>query len=156
MGNNNERNGGLAAARATLDGIAAAYVAYSWLTNDNRESKDLAAEARSLLRELSWNGEDFEDFAEKIEEQCREQPLSVQIRGGWYKPGDESEPEEYEILLATGGPAVRITGNLGSYNKPADADIQGQDWFTPWESIETTSADDDALLWFASLFYYGE
>jgi hypothetical protein len=139
-----------------MDGIAAAYGAYSWLTNDNREGNDLTPGARSLLRELGWNGEDFEDFAEKAEQQCREQPLSVSIRDGWYHPGSESEPEEYEILLATGGPAVRVTGNLGRWNEPTDAVIQGQDWFAPWKSIETTSDDDYALMWFVSLFYYGD
>ena len=152
----NNRNGGLVAARATMDGIAAAYAAYSWLTNDNREGNDLTRDARSLLREMNWDGEDFDRFAEKVEEQCREQPLSVSIRDGWYAPGDHPEPEEYEILLATGGPAVRITGNLGRWNEPCLAEIQGQDWFTPWESIETTSEDDEALRWFASLFYYGD
>jgi hypothetical protein len=156
MGNNNERNGGLASARAKLGGIAAAYVAHSWLTNDSRGGNDLTADAQSLLRELGWDGEDFEGFAEEIERRCCEEPLSVQIRGGWYDPGAEAEPEEYSILMTTGGPAVRITGKLGRYGEPADAEIAGQDWFTPWESIETSSEDDEALRWFASLFYYGE
>jgi hypothetical protein len=39
---------------------------------------------------------------------------------------------EYRILLCTGGPAVQITGNLSSYNEPAAATLQHQDWFLPW------------------------
>ena len=38
-------------------------------------------------------------------------PLSVQVRSGWCSPGSgPGSPEEYEILLATGGPAARIIG----------------------------------------------
>jgi hypothetical protein len=156
MSNHTERNGGLAAARTTLDGITAAYVAHSWLMNDARMGNDLTPAARSLLRELSRNGEDFDDIAEVIEERCREQSLSVTIRDGWRNPGEASEPMEFCILLTTGGPAVRIVGGLGRYNEPESPDLQGQDWFTSWESIETTSEEDEALSWFCSLFYYGE
>jgi len=86
-----------------------------------------------------------------------EDPLSVQLRSGWYSPGEESGAEEYEILLCTGGPACRITGDLGNFSQPDRARIEYQDWFTPWiELVDITSEEREALLTYARVFYYGE
>jgi|TARA_Y100000310_G_scaffold290034_1_gene316891 hypothetical protein len=93
-------------------------------------------------------------LTDNILERCHEMPLTVQVRSGWYSPGGESEAVEYEILLGTGGPAVRIIGDLDAHGHPHDAELQGQDWFTPWE--RTPGQDQDALLTFASMFYFGE
>ncbi len=94
-----------------------------------------------------------EDARRAIEED----PLSVQVRSGWYSPGEKAEAEEYEILLCTGGPACRIIGDLGAYNQPETAQLEYQDWFTPWERYHI--ADDEqekALLTYAQQFYFGE
>jgi len=83
-------------------------------------------------------------------------PISVQVRSGWYTPGAGSPaPAEYRILLITGGPAVQITGTLGRWGEPKTAKIQYQDWFAPWEELETSAEDEEALLTFARQFYYG-
>ena len=93
-------------------------------------------------------------WADAAEERAREMPLSVLVRAcDWVAPGEELKPDEYEILLATGGPAVRILGRLNEYGKPETAELQGQDWFTPWQ--RTPGQDADALLDFARLFYFG-
>lgn len=45
-----------------------------------------------------------------------EDPLSVEVRGDWHVPGGEgAKPSEFMILLCTGGPAVRIRGELDRY-----------------------------------------
>ena len=52
---------------------------------------------------------------------------------------------------------MQVTGQAGhaSTNRP-DAVVEVQDWFKPWTDITTTTPEEDAaLLWFASLFYYG-
>jgi len=83
-----------------------------------------------------------------------EDALDVQVRSDWGKPGD-LEPGEYMILLCTGGPAVRIIGQLDSCY-PASAQIEYQDWGTPWTALPTSSAEEADLLTYASQFYYGE
>lgn len=102
--------------------------------------------------ELSFGDYHDPDLArEAIEEDA----LSVEVRSGWYTPGGDSEPEEYMILLATGGPALRIIGELGEYGSVRTARLEMQDWFTPWQEYIGDSEDLDALLTYASVFYFG-
>lgn len=92
-----------------------------------------------------------------------ESPLSVDVRSGWYNPCDANpEPVEYQILLTTGGPALRITGRLGAHDEPETADLEYQDWGTPWTRyhpaygeplFDTHNAD---VLIFAQQFYFRE
>jgi hypothetical protein len=102
------------------------------------------------------------DGDETSEEDCRtrieESPLSVLVRSGWYSPGSEREaPEEFEILLSTGGPALRILGELDEHGQPTRCWLQCQDWGTPWTECRFVSSDDDAiLLRWASCFYFGD
>lgn len=100
--------------------------------------------------------------ADDARQRIHEDALSVQVRSGWHSPGESADPEEYEILLCTGGPAVRIRGDLNSYNEPETAELEYQDWFTPWTALEdaprtmTPSDMREALLTYARCFYYGE
>lgn len=100
------------------------------------------------------------DADEKAREAIDEAPLSLQVRGGWYSPGARvivGAPEEFEILLSTGGPALRIIGEFGQYNEPESARLQWQDWGTPWtDYVDTSEEDDGALMTFAGAFYWGE
>lgn len=96
------------------------------------------------------NYHDEDDARERIQEDA----LSVEVRSGWHSPGEQSEDEEYNILLCTGGPAVRIIGELNEHGEPTSARLQYQDWFTPWEEYVTTGADHAALIEFAG-FYLG-
>lgn len=83
-------------------------------------------------------------------------PLSVEVRTDWHTPGEDTKPTEYRILLATGGPAVQIIGTLNQWGEPETAKLQFQDWFTPWEDLETTSEEEEALITYARQFYFGE
>ena len=85
-----------------------------------------------------------------------EDALDVNVRTGWYVPGNPPEPEEYLILLCTGGPAVRIRGELNEFKQPLTAILEHQDWFTPWTEYELTSGEQDTLRRYAHCFYYGE
>jgi hypothetical protein len=86
-----------------------------------------------------------------------ESVLSVLVRDGWREPGGEIGPngdaEEYEILLSTGGPALRIWGKLDQYSEPESAELQMQDWFLPWTRFPAAEA---TLLQFARCFYFGD
>lgn len=97
--------------------------------------------------------------SEEARQSIQEGPLSVEVRGGWHTPGsqDDSGAYEYVILLGTGGPAVRIYGAIGQHNEPDNAELQYQDWFTPWEPLFIENADDrDALLTYAQQFYFSD
>jgi len=89
-------------------------------------------------------------WAQCLYERMQEMPLSVLMRGGWHAPGEKPADSEYEILLCTGGPAVRITGDLCSYGEPNTATLECQDWGTPW--TRAREQDELALLDFARLF----
>ena len=95
---------------------------------------------------------------DEIQEQVQEWPLSVDVRCTiWQSPGTEDwEPNQFQILLGTGGPAMRITGDIGPHGEPCNPLMQVQDWFKPWTTCNTTDEQDEALMWFCSEFYFGE
>jgi len=84
----------------------------------------------------------------------QEDPLSVEVRSGWVSPGRDMEPEEYMLLLCTGGPAVRITGSLNDFFEPDTAKIEYQDWFTPWIEMVISNEDEAVLLEYCQTFYF--
>lgn len=92
---------------------------------------------------------------EEARQAINEDPLSVQVRSGWANSPEEMEAEEFEILLCTGGPACRIIGEL-DHGEPDNANLEYQDWFTPWQRYcATTTEEDEALLTYARQFYFG-
>jgi len=118
-----------------------------------------AAHIERLIRlrdRLNEGASCHDDWAEAIQQQIDEMPLSILVRSDWHEPGIPSdEGGEYGILLCTGGPAVRITGPLDGYEEPADAFLQCQDWGTPWESVTLDHDTQLALKKFARSFYFG-
>ncbi|KRR21694.1 hypothetical protein [Bradyrhizobium retamae] len=93
-------------------------------------------------------------------ERINEDALSVEVRSGWYSPGnkEDSSPAEYTILLCTGGPAVRIRGELSDYCEPESAFIEYQDWFTGWTRWTPGNSQnvESILLAYSAVFYFGE
>lgn len=118
---------------------------------------------RELMARLDAANEKSDDSFEPISEEIAQYPLSVQIRSDWHDPGADSDPGEYEILLTTGGPALRIAGDLDRH-EPTNARMEWQDWGTPWTELHGAdmpdalkpSEWDDVILRFARHFYYGE
>lgn len=86
------------------------------------------------------------------EDEARER---IQIRSGWQPIGETLEAEEFTILLCTGGPAVRIVGELDQYKQPCRAWIEYQDCFTPWRELVDNVSHSD-LLTYCQQFYFGE
>lgn len=98
--------------------------------------------------------EEYHD-EDRIQTTFSEDPLSVQVRSGWQSPGEELEAEDFEILLCTGGPAVRIVGELNRNQEPDRARIEYQDWGTPWiEYFGASSEERAAILTYAQQFFY--
>lgn len=84
-----------------------------------------------------------------------EDPLCVEVRSGWHAIGENGEDEEYRILLCTGGPAVRIIGELES-GEPTTARIEYQDWGTGWTEYRTDSDEEADMVKYAACFCFGE
>jgi len=143
---NDERNKeALKQARAQLDSI--------------REWFDAAQDARDGLP-VEVDGYEIAD-EEEARDRAQEQALSVEVRcTEWLTPGDDyaAGPDEFRIIVCTGGPHVEIRGTLNKWSEPEDnAEIYGQDWFTHLEPLQGLSeADREALDWFCRLFYFGE
>lgn len=106
------------------------------------------------LAELEKDAGEFENSVEVVD-RIREDPLSIQVRSCWGSPGGKTEACEFQILLCTGGPAVRIRGELDQWNEPSRAWLEYQDWFTPWIEYYEDGAGD-VLVEYARQFYFGE
>jgi hypothetical protein len=148
------------------------------------ERADLVAAAQAVspngdecMMIVAWDDENGEELAELVamageaesredaEQRIQEDPLSLEVRSGWTSLGEPLEAEEFNILLTTGGPAVRIVGELRD-GEPHRAWLEVQDWFTPWTQYfgQTdpndpgaliNQASQDVLLTYARQFYFG-
>jgi hypothetical protein len=117
---------------------------------DTDEAEELAE-----LEKAAGECSDREDAEQRI----YEDPLSVEFRSGWYPYADKEcphPPEEFLILLSTGGPATRIIGELNEHCEPTRARLQAQDWFKPWTDYTGDAVSDDDLLTYCRCFYFGE
>ena len=128
------------------------------------EDEEKETDIESLRERVLWEVENsgfepsaFEFDEDEARQTIQEDALSVQVRSGWYTLGeDQPEPEEFEILLCTGGPAVRIVGDLNS-GSPDRPRLEYQDWFTSWtEYFPPTEQERDALQTYCEQFYFGE
>jgi hypothetical protein len=129
------------------------------MTDDKLEQAKQQGQAQyDSIRELIAHLND-DAGNDRAREAIHEDALSVLVRSGWYEPGkDAGSPEEFEILLCTGGPAVRLIGKLNQYAEPESVRLQVQDWFQPWTDFAPDRRDDDedVLLSYALCFYFGE
>lgn len=107
-------------------------------------------------KEVTFEGETFTDATE-LANSVQECALSVEVRGGWHAAGEEDTPPyEFKVLVTTGGPAFRVIGDLDQHNQPTNVRAEHQDWGTPWTEVDLTNDEQEAVDWFASLFYYGD
>ena len=99
-----------------------------------------------------------DDEREAAEITIQEDPLSIQVREDWRALGtQDTKATEFKILLATGGPAVRICGELNRHCEPENARVEFQNWFTPWHTLHgLTDAESEAVLEYSRQFYFAE
>ena len=140
-------------AKAWMADIAAAYEAHQFCT-EGGEGRDLSREAKAALREHDYDGDNQDDVAEAIEQQMRDIALSVSVRSQWQTPGFHPLPGDFQILISTGGPALRVLGELDENSRPSRFWIEHQDWGTPWTLWP--HAEAYALDWFCGLFWFGD
>lgn len=122
---------------------------------------------------------DDDDAREEAETAIHEDALSVEVRTRWMSVNEYFQaaqatglsqerlsraelepfkPAEFRILLCTGGPAVQITGELSEHGEPEAETIQlqGQDWFQPWQNAVISDEDRQVLARYVQCFHFGE
>lgn len=119
----------------------AAFELAEWDKDNADELEELAAAAGECTDE------------DEARDRINEDPLEVQVRSDWANPGEELTPGEFMILLCTGGPAVRIVGELDEHGEPCRAWLEYQDWGTPWTHY--WGATSSTLCRYASHFFGG-
>lgn len=131
-------------------------------TQEDRSEQQARAQLESIIEMVSAlesaNNDDDDRAAESARDAIQCDPLSVEVRTDWHSLGDpDTKPTHYRILLCTGGPAVQIVGELSEHGEPETAEIQHQDWFTPWVSLyPLTPKESEALLSYTREFYFGQ
>ena len=110
----------------------------------------------------AYDAVEDDDVEEAMSQRIEESALSVRVRDGWRQPGSTADgADEYEILLSTGGPALRIYGRLDRHGAPdLDPMLQWQDWGTPWTDFWPPNSNDipykETLRRWTEFFYFGE
>ena len=123
-----------------------------WVNQDGFMIDEDPAQREELeTLESEAGGADSEEEAREI---LQQDPLSVEYRSGWSHNPRELEPEEFCVLLCTGGPAVRIRGELGEHGAIYRARLEYQDWFTPWTHY--SDADSATLVAYCEALGVGE
>ena len=111
----------------------------------------MSEEDMSELAELeSAAGENTSE--EQAREAIESDPLSVELRSGWASMKEDFEPEEFRIVLCTGGPHVEIVGDLDR-GTPSRVRVLYRDWGTSGELFDFDRA---AVLEYCRQFYFGE
>lgn len=127
--------------------------------NLKRARKTAEAVYRTIKKEVAAlekaDKKEDEDARDAARQTIHEGHYGIQVRSDWYSPGERAEPGEYQITLAGGGPAVRLTGDIEE-GEAISAKLQYQDWFTPWTDLENTIEMERVLLVYAQTFYFGE
>ena len=122
--------------------------------SDNSREQALAqlASIKELVEAVNKSDDDTYDAALDA---IHDDPLEISVRcASWSSPYDALEPDEYRILLCTGGPAVQIVGDLDDkmcdYGTPR---LQHQDWFEDWQTLPLNKDDTETLLAYVRYFF---
>ena len=138
---------------------------YTAAKEDGEAGEQWAELERAREALTQWETDNAEELAEledaagectdedEARQVIQEDPLEVQVRSDWMNPGETLEAGEFMILLCTGGPAVRIVGELDR-GTPCRAWLEYQDWGTPW--TQWFGASSDTLCEYAANFFFGE
>ena len=117
-----------------------------------RDTEDRDADQAAELLQLTEDAGDCTDH-EDAQNRIMEDPLSLEFRSGWETDKTALEAREFCLLLTTGGPAVRIIGEIEN-GSPSNPQLQVQDWGTPWTDHLVNSADEATLQTYCEQFCF--
>ena len=142
------------------------------MSNDNSNAIDQARAQVSSIRELvatlkrtrdAYNAAGLDDDSsayEEAREAILQDSLDLQVRSCWHTPGNGEQPMlaggEFMLLLATGGPACRIVGDLDDNVEPENPRIEYQDWGTPWTDYSLSEEEAADVLAYCAEYYFGQ
>lgn len=107
---------------------------------DTEHAKRSAVAYMEEITEMA-NTLSHDEFYEK----AMEMPLSVEYRSSWQPVNTQLVPDEFQILLCWGGPAVRIVGDI-YMGEPRSARLEYQDWGTEWTQLYIDADREQPLL----------
>lgn len=136
--------------RESAEENRAIVAAYQEKMSDWQANADAAADLEELAELESAAGECSD--ADEARERILEDALSVEVRSSWHSPGEPGEPDEFRIVLCTGGPHVEFVGDLNRC-EPSSVRCLYRDWGTSGELFDF---DHDAALTYCGQFYFGE
>lgn len=98
------------------------------------QAKPYADEVKRLAAGLKRARDERDDEAlDRFTEAVENDALSIEYRSGWTSVGESLTIDEFCITLCTGGPAVRIVGELSDgYPVQNRCRMEVSDWFKPW------------------------
>lgn len=126
-------------------------------TETNHAAANAAAWCETIIDQLARlkaARHESDDAYETARQEIQESPLELSVRSHWAPLGASLKPAEFCILLSTGGPALRIVGQLGRFGCPEDSRMQYQDWGTPWTDYRAIGSA--VLDSWAAQFYWGD
>jgi len=112
-------------------------------SDEFRTTEEDEAEREELAELIEAAGEC--ESREDAEQRIQEDALSLRIFGE--RVDGEWQADRFELLLTTGGPAVRIMGELDANSEPDRAWLEVQDWGTPWTQYYEPGVGDLCLTY---------
>lgn len=109
---------------------------------------ELIAEAIAQCESIASAMQAAADDAD-AEQRLYEIPLAIEVRSGWYTPGDAPELEEFRVVLCTGGPRVELRGEIDHHGEPHKVRVAARDWGLSIEDVAECRDYSDTLLSFA-------
>jgi hypothetical protein len=135
------------------------------LNCDFERRDELRADCDSADDPAAWAAANPEDAAElaaldtaagdhadrdSAEQRIAEDPLSIRVFGE--RVDGVWQADRVEVLLATGGPAVRVMAELDEHGEPSRAWLEVQDWGKPWTHHYGGEGSGETLLSYCQAF----
>jgi hypothetical protein len=94
---------------------------------------------------------------DELQDELRALALSQEVRSDWrcLSIAGETEPDEWRLVLCTGGPHVEVRGEFNNYGDPETASLWAADWGQSLAEVPISQSSADLLLWFGQTFYWG-
>ena len=138
------------------------------LTKENHALENCIGHLESMEEDFKTytKAEESDDYEkqDEIRESIHNSALSIQVRANEWQDSknffsdcerkDRVKPDQFNILISWGGPALRVVGGLNQYQQPEKPSLQYQDWGTPWTAHDLTEDQEHILCWWCSMFYF--